>query len=96
MMDLKLSLKDQDEGEDENIWTRHINIPEVRHMLMPLTSGGVASLCLAGVLVDDVGGDGLLLLLLPHQQDALVDEHVLLLHTTTEEEEVQPQLLPGA
>lgn len=41
------------------------------------------SLCLAGVLVDDVGGDGLLLLLLPHQQDALVDEHVLLLHRRT-------------
>lgn len=38
------------------------------------------SLCLASVLIDDVGGDGLLLLLLPHQQDTLVDEHVLLLH----------------
>lgn len=41
------------------------------------------SLCFAGILVDDVGGDGLLLLLLPHQQDALMDEHVLLLYTTT-------------
>lgn len=38
------------------------------------------SLCLAGVLVDDIRGDGLLLLLLPHQQDALMDEHILLLH----------------
>ena len=43
------------------------------------------SLCLAGVLVDDVGADGLLLLLLPHQQDALMDEHVLLLLTTTQQ-----------
>lgn len=43
---------------------------------------GAAPLALAGVLVDDVRGDGLLLLLLlPHQQDALVDEDVLLLHT---------------
>lgn len=45
-----------------------------------LTCGGASSLCLAGVLVDDIRGDGLLLLLLPHQEDALMDEHVLLLH----------------
>lgn len=37
------------------------------------------SLCLAGVLVDDIRGDGLLLLLLPQEEDALVDEDVLLL-----------------
>lgn len=40
------------------------------------------ALCLAGVLVDDVRGDGVLLLLLPHEQDALMDEDVLLLNTT--------------
>lgn len=44
--------------------------------------GEAAPLCVPGVLVDDLRGDGLLLLLLlPHQQDALVDEDVLLLHT---------------
>lgn len=43
---------------------------------------GPPFLRLAGVLVDDVRGDGLLLLLLlPHQQDALMDEDVLLLYT---------------
>lgn len=42
---------------------------------------GTAFLRLAGVLIDDVRGDGLLLLLLlPHQQDTLMDEDVLLLH----------------
>lgn len=46
----------------------------------PAGGGTHVLLRLAGVLVDDVRGDGLLLLLLlPHQQDALVDEDVLLL-----------------
>lgn len=57
-------------------------------LLRPAGGGSVSDsrpdappfLRLAGVLVDDVRGDGLLLLLLlPHQQDALMDEDVLLL-----------------